>query len=95
MKVNPQISTLRHTYTGSWCGCLCSLALILGAPTILRAQTCPSDIEPPTPPQEQLAAAYQPSAYDPNDHTVLRRLRYSPDPADLGTTTTTVLHIGV
>ena len=55
-----------------------AFVLTLGVPSILRAQTCPSDIEPPTPPQEQLAAAYQPSAYDPNDHTVLRRLRFVP-----------------
>ncbi len=57
----------------------------------------PSDIEPPTPPQEQLAAAYQPSAYDPNDHTVLRRLRYSPDPAIWGPgpyPTVLTIHVG-
>ena len=63
----------------------------------LFADTCPEDIEPPTPPQEVLGDAFQPHIYDPNDQTVLRRLRYSPDPAIWGDgpyPTVLTIHVG-
>ena len=63
---------------------LSSCALILSG-ALSSAQSCPSDIEPPAASQEQLVACYQPHIYDPNDNTILRRLRYSPDPAIWGT----------
>jgi acetyl esterase/lipase len=54
--------------------------------TVAHAQTptpCP-DYTPPNNPEETLAPAYQPSAYDPGDHTVLHRIRFLPDPAIWG-----------
>jgi acetyl esterase/lipase len=59
------------------------LTLSLGSGFSL-AQTCPQDIEPANPPQETLAPAYQPFAYDTADATKLRRLRFTPITATWG-----------
>ncbi len=83
----PHSTTPQHhptaTHTPLWCACVCSLTLILGSGFSL-AQTCPQDIEPANPPQETLAPAYQPFAYDTADATKLRRLRFTPITATWG-----------
>jgi acetyl esterase/lipase len=53
--------------------------------TNVSGPNLPPDVDPGAPPQEILGDAYQPHAYDSDDHTVLRRIRYSPDPAIWGT----------
>jgi acetyl esterase/lipase len=51
---------------------------MLTSALMCQAQTCPPDVDPGAPPQEILDDAFQPHAYDPDDNTVLRRIRYSP-----------------
>ena len=82
MNAHLRISPLCRIHSVAWCACVFSLALILSSAFL--AQRCPDNVELGPVPEEQLDAGFQPHAYDPDDNTVLRRIRYSPDPAIWG-----------
>jgi hypothetical protein len=87
MNVHLQISSVRHTPTHvnrthrAFAGYFCSLALILGSALMCQAQTptpCPADVQATRQGEETLDPMYQPSHYDPADHTVMHRYRFRP-----------------
>lgn len=57
--------------------CLSSVALILSS-AVCFGQNCPPNNDPTILGLETLDSSYQPSAYDPGNTTVLRRLRITP-----------------
>jgi len=83
MNAHLRISPLCCVHSVAWCACVFSLALILSS-AFCSAQRCPDNVDLGPVPEEQLDAGFQPHAYDPDDNTVLRRIRYSPDPAIWG-----------
>jgi acetyl esterase/lipase len=73
--------------------CVSSVALILSG-AFGFAEPCPEDLEPDQIGElERLPDAYQPHQYDPDDETVLRRLRFKPEGYGDGTTHPVVISI--
>ena len=81
MNINLQISIPRNIFTHITPRLLrvasVSLALILGSTLMSQAQTptptpCGTDIQAVRQSEETLGANYQPSHYDPYDHTMMK-----------------------
>jgi hypothetical protein len=91
VKHPPARTRPQPTRLAAW---LCSLALLLGS-GFCFGEPCPTEEEEPevVPPRERLDDAYLPRAYDPDDFTVLFRIRFTPPGYGQNTKHPTVISI--